>query len=89
MKWLIYAGNETFERLANVGLLANFTVFLLTQFHMDQVSASNVINIWSGATSFLPLVGAYLCDAYIGRFLTIAFASFSVLLVRVLIPLCG
>ncbi|CDP00275.1 unnamed protein product [Coffea canephora] len=73
-------GNETFERLANVGLLANFTVFLLTQFHMDQVSASNVINIWSGATSFLPLVGAYLCDAYIGRFLTIAFASFFVLL---------
>lgn len=73
-------GNETFERLANIGLLANFTVFLLTQFHMDQVSASNVINIWSGATSFLPLVGAFLCDAYIGRFVTIAVASFSILL---------
>ncbi|KAL3511180.1 hypothetical protein ACH5RR_030581 [Cinchona calisaya] len=80
-------GNETFERLANIGLLANFTVFLITKFHMDQVSASNIINIWSGATSFLPLVGAYISDAYVGRFVTIAFASFSALLGMVTLTL--
>ncbi|KAL3501321.1 hypothetical protein ACH5RR_035770 [Cinchona calisaya] len=80
-------GNETFERLANVGLLANFGVFLLTKFNMDQVSVSNVLNIWSGATSFLPLVGAYISDAYVGRFVTIAFASFAVLLGMVTLTL--
>ncbi|XP_009610610.1 protein NRT1/ PTR FAMILY 2.13 [Nicotiana tomentosiformis] len=68
-------GNETFERLASIGLLANFMQFLLTVFHMDQVAASNVLNIWSGVTNFIPLLGAFLSDAYIGRFWTIAFAS--------------
>lgn len=68
-------GNETFERLASMGLLANFMQFLLTVFHMDQVSASNVLNIWSGITNFIPLLGAFISDAYIGRFWTIAFAS--------------
>ncbi|XP_006357252.1 protein NRT1/ PTR FAMILY 2.13 [Solanum tuberosum] len=68
-------GNETFERLASIGLLANFMQFLLEVFHLDQVSASNVLNIWGGVTNFLPLLGAFICDAYIGRFWTIAFAS--------------
>ena len=79
---ITYTGNETFERLATIGLLANFTVFLLTQFHMDQVEASNVINIWSGISNFAPLLGAFISDAYVGRFRTIAFSSFASLLVR-------
>ncbi|OVA00321.1 Proton-dependent oligopeptide transporter family [Macleaya cordata] len=69
-------GNETFERLAAFGLLANFMVYLLTQFHMDQVFATNVINIWSGTTNFAPLIGAFISDAYLGRFKTLAYASF-------------
>lgn len=80
--YIVLAGNETFERLATVGLLANFNVFLMTQFHMDQVYASNVINIWSGITNFAPLIGAFISDAYVGRFRTIAFSSFAALLVR-------
>ncbi|KAL8518822.1 hypothetical protein ACS0TY_009972 [Phlomoides rotata] len=61
--------------MATIGLLANFMVFLRTQFHLDQVMASNVINIWSGITNFLPLIGAFISDAYLGRFRTIACAS--------------
>ncbi|KAL1808300.1 hypothetical protein ACET3Z_025290 [Daucus carota] len=80
-------GNETFERLATVGLLANFNVFLMTQFHMDQVYASNVNNIWSGISNFAPLLGAYISDAYVGRFRTIAFSSFAVLLGMVCLTL--
>lgn len=70
-------GNETFERLASIGMVANFMVFLLTQFNMDQVLASNVLNIWSGITNFAPLIGAYISDAHFGRFRTIAYATFS------------
>ncbi|CAA3024807.1 NRT1 PTR FAMILY [Olea europaea subsp. europaea] len=47
---------------------------------MDQVTASNVLSIWSGLTSFAPLVGAYLSDTYLGRFKTIAYAQFGSLL---------
>lgn len=75
------AGNETFERLASVGMIANFMVFLVTQFHMDQVMASNVLSIWSGITNFAPLIGAYISDAHLGRFTTIAFSTFSSFLV--------
>ncbi|CAK7332809.1 unnamed protein product [Dovyalis caffra] len=68
-------GNETFERLATFGLLANFMVYLMRVFHLEQVSAANTLNIWSGITNFAPLVGAFISDAYVGRFKTIAFAS--------------
>ncbi|XP_073054359.1 protein NRT1/ PTR FAMILY 2.13-like [Primulina eburnea] len=80
-------GNETFERLASMGLIANFMVFLLTQLHMDQVLASNVLNIWSGITNFAPLAGAFLSDAYFGRFTTIAFASFASLMGMLILTL--
>ncbi|KAK8617328.1 hypothetical protein V6N13_080245 [Hibiscus sabdariffa] len=68
-------GNETFERFATIGLLSNFMVYLMREFNMDQVSASNVLFIWSGVTNFAPLVGAFISDAYVGRFLTIAVCS--------------
>ncbi|KAM0058825.1 putative proton-dependent oligopeptide transporter family, MFS transporter superfamily [Helianthus debilis subsp. tardiflorus] len=73
-------GNESFERLASIGLVANFTVFLMTIFHMNQVSASNLINIWSGITNFAPLIGAFISDAYVGKFWVIAFSSFATLM---------
>ncbi|XP_059447497.1 protein NRT1/ PTR FAMILY 2.13-like [Corylus avellana] len=80
-------GNETFERLATFGLLANFTVYLVKKLHMDQVSASNVIYIWSGVSNFAPLVGAFISDAYVGKFRTIAFSSFALLLGMVTVTL--
>ncbi|XP_010683278.2 protein NRT1/ PTR FAMILY 2.12 [Beta vulgaris subsp. vulgaris] len=68
-------GNETFERLATFGVLANFMVYLRREYHMDQVTATNVINIFSGVSNFAPLLGAFLSDAFIGRFWAIAFGS--------------
>ncbi|KAF7809186.1 protein NRT1/ PTR FAMILY 2.13-like [Senna tora] len=73
-------GNETFERLAVFGLLANFMVYLMIELHLDLVHASNIMNIWFGLTNFSPLLGAYISDAYVGRFKTIAYASFASLL---------
>ncbi|GAB2214116.1 hypothetical protein Drorol1_Dr00018454 [Drosera rotundifolia] len=70
-------GNETFERLATFGLVANFMVYLRLRYHMNQVSATNLINIWFGITNFSPLLGAFLSDAYIGRFYAIAIGSFA------------
>ncbi|KAJ4711249.1 NRT1/PTR family protein 2.2 [Melia azedarach] len=73
-------GNETFERLATCGLTANFMVYLTKEFHLNQVVAANIINIWGGITNFAPLIGAFISDAYAGRFKTIVFASFASLL---------
>ncbi|XP_072955774.1 protein NRT1/ PTR FAMILY 2.13-like [Typha angustifolia] len=67
-------GNETFERVASTAITANFTVYLVKQFHMKQVAAANASNIFVGTTNFAPLLGAFLSDAYWGRFRTLAYA---------------
>lgn len=74
-------GNETFERLASFGVLANFMVYLRREYHMDQVDATNVINVFAGVANFAPLLGAFLSDAFFGRFWAIAFGSFAAFLV--------
>ncbi|RWR77628.1 Proton-dependent oligopeptide transporter family [Cinnamomum micranthum f. kanehirae] len=73
-------GNETFEKLGTLGLVANIMVYLQDEFHMKQVFATNVVNIWSGTTNFAPLFGAFLSDSYLGRFRTLAYASIASLL---------
>lgn len=68
-------GNETCERLATFGILANFMVYLRREYHMDQVDATNLINVFAGVSNFAPLLGAFLSDAFIGRFWAIAIGS--------------
>ncbi|KFK44623.1 hypothetical protein AALP_AA1G282800 [Arabis alpina] len=73
-------GNETLERVATMGISANFMAYFTKVFHMELVEASVVYNLWSGFTNLAPLLGAIISDAYIGRFKTIAYASFFTLL---------
>ncbi|XP_044492629.1 protein NRT1/ PTR FAMILY 2.13-like [Mangifera indica] len=80
-------GNETFERLATFGLVANFTVYLVNELFLEQVVAVNIMNIWTGITNFAPLLGAFISDAYVGRFKTIAFSSFASLLGMMIVTL--
>ncbi|KAM0944062.1 putative proton-dependent oligopeptide transporter family, MFS transporter superfamily [Dioscorea sansibarensis] len=68
-------GNETFEKIASSGLIANFTVYLVSHFQMKQVDAANLTQVFFGTTNFAPLVGAFVADAYLGRFRTLAYAS--------------
>ncbi|KAH7666167.1 Proton-dependent oligopeptide transporter family protein, partial [Dioscorea alata] len=68
-------GNEMFEKIASTGLIANFTVYLLSHFQMKQIDATNLVQIFFGTTNFAPLVGAFVADAYLGRFRTLAYAS--------------
>lgn len=72
---------EAMERLGSYGMTANLMVYLVREFHMHQVEASNVINIWDFACNFLPIIGAIIADVYIGKFLTIALGAFASLLV--------
>lgn len=80
-------GNETFERMATYGITANFTVYLLKRFHIEAVSAASMANIFAGTTNFAPLLGAFIADAYCGRFRTIVYGSISSLLGMVVLTL--
>ncbi|KAJ6965798.1 protein NRT1/ PTR FAMILY 2.11-like [Populus alba x Populus x berolinensis] len=68
-------GNETFEKLGTVGSSTNLAVYLTTVFNMKSVTATTLINVFTGTTNLAPLIGAYLSDTYFGRYWTLGFAS--------------
>lgn len=76
------AGNDTIERLATFGMQANFVVYLMRVFNMDQVLSATIVNTWFAVSNITPLIGAFVADAYLGKFLTIALASFASLVVH-------
>ncbi|KAK1360176.1 Proton-dependent oligopeptide transporter [Heracleum sosnowskyi] len=67
--------NEAFERLASFGLTPNMIQYLIQDYHVSLTKGQNIIFYWNAATNFLPLIGAFVADSYLGRFLTIVFGS--------------
>ena len=60
------------ERVAFYAISSNLVIYLTTVLREDiSVSARNVNN-WSGTTFMTPLIGAFIADAYLGRYLTLA-----------------
>ncbi|KAL6497015.1 hypothetical protein OROGR_028944 [Orobanche gracilis] len=72
--------NEAFEKVASYGLLPNMIFYLMNEYKMGVTEATNLIFYWSAATNFMPLVGAFVSDSFLGRFLTIGLGSIASLL---------
>ncbi|XP_049375235.1 protein NRT1/ PTR FAMILY 8.1-like [Solanum verrucosum] len=72
-------GNECCERLAYYGINTNLVNYLKYQMNESSVVAVNNVTNWSGTCYVTPLLGAFLADAYLGRFWTIA--AFSIIYV--------
>lgn len=76
------AVNETFERVASLGLTPNMVFYLRDVFGFQIADASIILSLWSAASNALAIVGAVLADSYLGRFCVIILGSCSSLLVR-------
>ncbi|KAL3528728.1 hypothetical protein ACH5RR_008050 [Cinchona calisaya] len=63
--------NEAFEKVASYGLLPNMIFYLMRGYNISFAKGNNILFLWSAATNFMPIVGAFLADSYLGRFLTI------------------
>ena len=72
---LTLAANEVAEKLAVVGFSTNMLTYLTTQLHMPLAKAATTLTNFGGTSAATPLIGAFLADACIGRFWTIAAAS--------------
>lgn len=57
-------------------------MYPVSRFKVGQLQATNIANIFLGSTNLAPLLGAFVSDAYLGRFRTLAYGSFATLLVR-------
>ncbi|XP_062095303.1 protein NRT1/ PTR FAMILY 8.1-like [Humulus lupulus] len=68
-------GNECCERLAYYGLGTNLVNYLTERLNLGNAAAANSVTNWSGTCYVTPLLGAFLADAYLGRFWTIAIFS--------------
>lgn len=74
-------GNEAFERVASFGLVLNMIFYLMEVYHMDIVTGTSVIFIWSAVSNGLSIFGGFVSDSYLGRFRVIAIGSISSFLV--------
>ncbi|KAF2301193.1 hypothetical protein GH714_020753 [Hevea brasiliensis] len=76
--------NEAFEKVASYGLVPNLIFYLIKDYHMGVDQATTTIFLWNAATNFMPLLGAFIADSYLGRFLTIGLGSICSLLGMIL-----
>ena len=56
-------------------------VYMRDEYKMDMVTGNNILNIWNAASNFLPVVGAFISDSFVGRYPMIALGSIFSLLV--------
>ena len=74
-------GNEVCDKLGAIGLLFSMILYLTEEFHLDQVVALNILTISSGTCYLTPIIGGYIADAYLGRYVTLLISSFINLMV--------
>ncbi|KAF6153494.1 hypothetical protein GIB67_027361 [Kingdonia uniflora] len=68
-------GNEFCERLAYYGMGTNLVNYLESRLNMGNANAAKSVSNWSGTCYVTPLLGAFLADAYLGRYWTISIFS--------------
>ncbi|KAI0501581.1 hypothetical protein KFK09_016526 [Dendrobium nobile] len=73
-------GNETFEKLGGIATASNMLVYLTTVFHIKSIHAATILNVFNGTTSLATVLGAFISDAFLGRYKTLGFASVVTLL---------
>ncbi|OVA18714.1 Proton-dependent oligopeptide transporter family [Macleaya cordata] len=81
----IAIGNEAFEKVATYGIMPNMILYLMNGYHMDNATGTSILLMWSATSNFMPLLGGFLSDAYLGRYPVIAFGSISSLLGLILL----
>ncbi|KAL4280702.1 hypothetical protein GQ457_03G012180 [Hibiscus cannabinus] len=67
--------NDVCEKLAMVGFTKNMVNYLTSQLHMPLTKAANTVTNFNGTASLTPLLGAFISDAYAGKFWTITVAT--------------
>lgn len=79
---LLSPANECCERLAYYGMSTNLVNYMIDHLNLGNVEAANNVTNWSGTVYIMPLLGAFLADAYFGRYWTISSFMIIYIIVR-------
>ncbi|XP_058774152.1 protein NRT1/ PTR FAMILY 1.2-like [Vicia villosa] len=67
--------NEAFSSMASLGLLPNMIVYWMGSYRLHLGKATQILLLSSAANNFTSVVGAFLVDSYLGRFLGVGLGS--------------
>ena len=73
IKYII--GNEACERFSYYGMRSILVIFMVQYLAMPTHEAKGVYHLFISANYFLPLLGGYLSDRYLGKYRTIIYLS--------------
>ncbi|KAK7330737.1 hypothetical protein VNO77_24936 [Canavalia gladiata] len=65
-------GLEACERLTTMGIAVNLVTYLTGTMHLGNASSANTVTNFLGTSFMLCLLGGFLADTFIGRYLTMA-----------------
>jgi peptide/histidine transporter 3/4 len=63
------------ERVSYYGITANLVLYMKNSMHFGAASAAQNVSNWLGATTILPIFGAFIADTYWGKYWTIVYLS--------------
>jgi hypothetical protein len=72
----IVVANEALARMASLGLLPNMILYFMGSYRLHLAKATQILLLSSAASNFTPVVGAFIADSYLGRFLGVGLGSF-------------
>ncbi|CAK8539469.1 unnamed protein product [Lathyrus sativus] len=64
-------GGEVMERLTTLGIAVNLVTYLTGTMHLGNAVSANVVTNFLGTSFMLCLLGGFLADTFLGRYLTI------------------
>ncbi|PNX96717.1 nitrate transporter, partial [Trifolium pratense] len=79
--------NQGLIALAFSGVEANLVLFSKLVLKQTNVEAANTFGLWMGTTYFFSLIGAFLSDSYLGRYLTCILFQFVLIIGLVVLSL--
>ena len=80
----LFSANEVSERIVSASVGANLIIYLTAKYHLSTASSAIIIFVYIAAANFLPVCGAIVSDALLGRFLMVTLTLFSCTIVRAL-----
>lgn len=73
---MVNAGTELSERICVMGIAMNLVTYLVGDLHLPSAASANIVTNFLGTLNLLGLLGGFLADAKLGRYLTVSiFAS--------------